>query len=83
MGMYEGRCKNIGSDPGKSSCNQISVISKRISRRGILNNSCEIAVIYMPQDLINDKPTLVQLMLCAIRKQAITWTDTDKIYFAI
>ena len=32
----------------------------------------------MPQDLTDDKSTLVQKKLGAVRQQAITWTSVDQ-----
>ena len=31
----------------------------------------------MPQTFIDDKPTLVQVMVGAIRQQSITWANVD------
>ena len=44
---------------------------------------CKIALRWRSLDLINDKSTLVQVMLGALTQQAITWANIDQIYVAI
>ena len=39
--------------------------------------SYEIALRWMPLDLTDENSTLVQVMACAIRQQAITWANVD------
>ena len=41
--------------------------------------SCEIALIWMSLDFADDQSTLVQVMLGAIRQQAITWANVDSV----
>ena len=48
--------------PGRCSWNLKSVIFKVILRIDISSISCEIALMSMPQDLIDDKSTLVQVL---------------------
>ena len=38
---------------------------------------CEIALIWMSLDLTDDQSTLVQVMVCAVGQQAITWANAD------
>ena len=48
--------------PGRCRCNLKLVIFKLMSRVDILSISCEIALRWMPQDITDDKSTLVQVM---------------------
>ena len=58
------RCgSNVNSlAPGTSGCNLELVISKLISKIDIMNISNEIVIRLMPQDLTDDKSTMVQVM---------------------
>ena len=48
--------------PGRCGCNMKLIIFKLISRIAILSICYEIAFMWMPQDLANDKSTLFQVM---------------------
>ena len=48
--------------PGRCGCYLKKVIFKLISRINILSILCEIVLSWMPQDLTDDKSTLVQVM---------------------
>ena len=39
--------------------------------------SCEIALIWMSLDFTEDLSTLVQVMACGVKQQAITWANVD------
>ena len=42
-----------------------------------MSTSCDVALRQMPQKTIDDKSTLVQEMVGAVRQQAMTWTIAD------
>ena len=48
--------------PRRCGCNLKSIIFKLISRTDVLCISCEISLRWMPEDLTDDKSTLVQVM---------------------
>ena len=63
--------------PGKFEWNFRGVIFKRILVIDGWRISCEIALIWMSLDFTDDQSTLVQVMACAVRQQAITWANVD------
>ena len=66
-------CLNSFSS-GRCGCNNKLMIFKLMSRIDIWSISCEIALRWMPQDLINKKSTLVQVMAWC-RQAAIHYPD--------
>ena len=52
-----------------------SVISEHMLRVEYMIISCEIALIWMPRNAFDNTPTLVQVMVWAVRQQAITWEN--------
>ena len=63
--------------PGRYDSNFTRVIFKVILQNNSWSTSCEIVLRWMPQNPTDDKSTLVQVMACAIRQQAITWVNVD------
>ena len=62
--------------PGRYSSDFKSVKSKPLWIK-FMGTSCDIAFKWMPQNIYNEKLTLVQVMTCCFRQQAITWTKVD------
>ena len=48
-----------------------------MSRIAILSISCEMVLIWMPQNLTNDYSTLVKIRVVSVRLQANTWANND------
>ena len=48
-----------------------------MSRIAILSISCEMVLIWMPQNLTNDYSTLVKIRVVSVRLQANTWVNND------
>ena len=65
--------------PGRSECDSENVIFNLVLLIGIFRPSHDNALWWMPQDLSDDKSTLVQVMACDIRQQAITWANVDSV----
>ena len=55
-----------------------SIIFKLIIQNSSLGTRCEIADRWMPQNLTNEKSTLVQVMVGAVMHQAMTWANFDQ-----
>ena len=43
----------------------------------LMSTSCEIVLKWKPQNTFNARPTLVQLIIGAIKQQAITWANGE------
>ena len=54
-----------------------SVISKHMLWITFMGTSCEIALRWIPQNIFDDKSTLVQVIVGACWHQAITWRNVD------
>ena len=64
--------------PGKFEWNYRHVIFKQILVIDVWGIPCEIALILMSLDFTDDQSTLVQVMVGAVRQQAITWANVDQ-----
>ena len=63
--------------PGRSECDSKNVVFNLVLLIGMHISSLNNALWWMPQDLTDDKSTLVQVMLGSVRQQAITWASVD------
>ena len=62
---------------GEFECNFRYVIFQGILLIDSWGIACEIALIWMSVDFTDDQSTFVQVMIGAVRQQAITWTNVD------
>ena len=70
--------KGYSLAPGRSYCDFEDVIFNPSLLIGIFKSSFDNVLRWIPQDLTDDKSTLVQVRLGAVRQQAITWTSVDQ-----
>ena len=58
------KCQLNSLAPGRSECDSKNVIFNLVSLIGIVRSSHDNALRWMPQDLTDNKSTLVQVMVC-------------------
>ena len=63
--------------PGRCNSNFKNIIFKLIMQNSNLGTRCKIAIRWMPQNLTNEKATLVQLMAPCCQAWTIMWANVD------